>query len=161
MNRRIHWLVTAAVALVFAFLCTAAFAQAAAEAAMVGSASATATAKTGTAMGSGLNQAFGRLGGKVSQTTSQPAAGTVHHVQTHAAPRSSAKAATAPAGTTPAQGPMIASIQTAGASCPPPYQAPAATPGKTGPAPANCGQNAGSMQASPKYQSVITLPPSK
>jgi hypothetical protein len=157
MNRRIHWLVTVTVALVFAFLCTAAFAQAAAEAAMVGSASATATARTGTAMGSGLNQAFGRLGGKVSQTTSGPGAGTVHHVQTHTAPRS-VKSTAAPSATT-TQGPMIASIQTAGASCPPPNQAAAATPGKT--APANCGQNSGSMQASPKYQSVITLPPSK
>jgi hypothetical protein len=160
MNRRIHWLVTVAVALAFAFPRTAAFAQAAAEAAMVGSASATATAKTGTAMGSGLNQAFGRLGGKVSQTTSQPAGGTVTHVHTHAAPRP-VKSTAAPAGTATAQGPMIASIQTAGASCPPPNQAAAATPGKTGPAPANCGQNAGSMQAAPKYQSVITLPPSK
>ncbi len=161
MDRRIHWFVMAAVALVFvfAFPRTAAFAQAAAEAAMVGSASATATAKTGTAMGSGLNQAFGRLGRKVSQTTSQPTAGTVTHVQTRAAPRS-AKSTALPAGTATAQGPMIASIQTAGASCPPPDQAVAATPAKTGSAPANCGQNA-SLQAAPKYQSVITLPPSK
>jgi len=160
MNRRGHWLVMVAVAWGFAFLCTAAFAQAAAEAAMVGSASATATAKTGTSMGKGLNQAFGRLGGKVSQTTSQPSAGTVTHVQTHAAPRS-VKSTAAPAGTAAAQGPMIASIQTAGASCPPPSQGAAGTPGKTGPAPTNCGQNAGSLQATPKYQSVITLPPSK
>ena len=157
MNRRM--LLTLALALPFPG--TSAFAQAAAESALLNAHSATVTVKAGTTLGSALNHSVNQLAGRVAQTTSPPSSS-----QVGGPPRSTIPVKSTPRrdGTLPAQGPMIASIQGAATSCASTSQ-PASTPRSKTVAESpqtNCGrQDSAGQVASQKSKSVITLSFSK
>lgn len=153
MNRQM--LVVFALALTFPE--ASAFAQAAAESALLNAHSATVTVKAGTALGSALNHSVKQLAGRVAQPTSQPSPS-----QVGGRPRSTipVKGTAGRDGTLAAQGPMIASIQGAATSCASTGQ-PASTPGSKTAAESpqtDCSrQDSPAHVASQKSRSVITL----
>lgn len=145
-----------------------ALAQAAAEAALVKAGTATATAKSGAALSSTLNRSSKQLAGRVQQTV-QPVAGKTSPAGARPVSATPAKGTPVPEGTTPGQGPVIASIQGGVASCASTRPA-ASTPESKGAAESsapesgqtNCkGQDAANKPAPQKYQSVITVSFSK
>ncbi len=162
MNRRILMGVTFTVALVV--LPASAFAQAAAEAALVKAGTSAATAKAGSALGSTLDKANKQLAGRVQRQVSQPAPGKTSPGRARSVSTSPAKGTVVQEGTTPAQGPVIASIQGGMTSCTPTPQ-PASTPeNKTAAEPAQANrsdQDCASKPKPQKYKSVITLSFSK
>jgi len=153
MNRRM--LFTLALALTFPGV--SAYAQAAAESALLNAHSATVTIKAGSALGSALNQSTKQLAGHVAQTTSPPSSSAVEGRPRYTIP---VKGTAGRDGTLPVQGPMIASIQGGATSCASTSQS-ASTPGsKTAAesAQTDCRrQDSASQVASQKSKSVITL----
>lgn len=162
MNRRI--LLAVAFPLALALLLPCAFAQAAAEAALTHAASAAATTKAGKALGSTLNKASQRLAGRVQGQVSQPARGTTSPAKARSVSTSPAGGTVVQEGTTPAQGPVIASIQGGATSCAPTKQT-ASTPDSKNAAEseqANRSDQGCARKPGPqKYESVITLSSSK
>jgi hypothetical protein len=156
MNRRI--LLGVAFTLALAALPGAALAQAAAESVLLGGASAAATAKFGSQLGSALNQSGKRLAGRVQQI--QPVPGKASPVGARPVSKSPVQGTAVRDGATPAQGPMIASIQGAATRCAPTNQTASTPENKTATesAQTNCsGQSSASKSASQKYKPVITL----
>jgi hypothetical protein len=157
MNRRILLGMTFTLAL--AGLPMPAFAQAAAESVLLNGASAGATAKFGSQLGSALNQSSKQLAGSVQQQI-HPAPGKVSPAGARPVSKSPVQGTAVRAGATPAQGPMIASIQGAATRCAPTNQTASTAQGKpaTESAQATCsGQSSSSKSASQKYKPVITL----
>lgn len=157
MNRRILLRMTFTLAL--AALPASAFAQAAAESVLLGGASSAATVKAGSHLNSALNQASKQLAGRVQQQI-QPVPGKVSPVGARPVSKSPVKGTAVRGAATPAQGPVIASIQGAPTRCPPINQT-ASTPGsKTAveSAQTNCSAQSSANKSAPqKYKSVITL----
>jgi hypothetical protein len=156
MTRRVLLGMTFALAL--AALPASAFAQAAAESVLLNGASAAATAKFGSQLGSALNQSSKQLAGRVQQI--QPAPGKASPVGARPVSKSPVQGTAVRAGATPAQGPMIASIQGAATRCAPTNQTASTPESKTAveSAQTNCsGRSAASKSAPQKYKSVITL----
>jgi hypothetical protein len=162
MNRRILLAITFTLALVF--LRASAFAQAAAESVLLGAGSATATVKAGSALSSALNSALNQnskqLAGHVQRQVLQPAPGKMSQAGARPVSTSPVKGAAVRAGTTPAQGALVASIQGAATSCAPTKQT-ASTPGSETAAESaqtNCsGEHSAGKPVPQKYKSVITL----
>jgi hypothetical protein len=145
--------------LALASLPASAFAQAAAESVLLNGASAAATAKFGSQLGSALNQSGKQLAGRVQQQI-HPAPGKVLPAGAQPVSKSPVQDTAVPAGATPAQGPMIASIQGAATRCAPTRQPASAAEGKTvaEAAQTNCsGKNSASKSEPQKYKSVINL----
>lgn len=158
MNRRI--LLAMAFTLALVVLRASAFAQAAAESVLLGAGSATATVKAGSALNSALNQNSKQLAGRVQRQMLQPAPGKMSQAGAGPVSTSPVKGAAVRAGTTPAQGALVASIQGAATSCAPTKQT-ASTPGSEAAAESaqtNCsGQHSAGKPVPQKYESVITL----
>ncbi len=153
MNRQMLLVMIFALALIFSE--ATAFAQAAAESALLNAHSATVTVKAGSTLGSALNQSTKELAGRVPQPTSQPAPS-----QAGGRPATAVESTAVRDGIVPAQGPMIASIEGSPNSCATTSQ-PASTSGsKTAGESAqnNCGAgDSAAHSASQKPKSVITL----
>jgi len=151
MNRRM--LLVTTLALIFPRV--SAFAQAAAESALLNANSATVTVKAGSALGSALDQSTKQLAARVPQSTSQPAPSQVLVRRTIAV-----KGGAVRDGAAPAQGPMIASIEGSSNGCAAASQ-PASTSGSkraAESAQSNCGGgDSAAHAASQKSKSVITL----
>jgi hypothetical protein len=137
-----------------------AFGQAAAESVLLNSGSAAATAKAGSALGSALNRGSKQLAGRVPQPVAQPAPGKTSPGTTRPASTSPLQGTAVREGTTPAQGPVISSIQGAVPSRAAANQR-ASTPGsKTDAGSAqtkSSGQDSARKPAPQKYKSEITL----
>jgi hypothetical protein len=167
MNRRILLAMTLTLALVV--LRASAFAQAAAESVLLGAGSATATVKAGSALSSALNSALNQnskqLAGHVQRQMLQPTPGKMSQAGARPVSMSPVKATAVRAGTTPAQGALIASIQgavtqDAVTGCAPTKQV-ASTPGSETAAESaqtNCsGEHSAGQPVPQKYKSVITV----
>ena len=148
-----------ALPLSLAFLQPPASAQAAAESVMVHGTSAAAAAKAGSVLGSTMNRVGKQMGERVQQTV-QPGSQGVSQTVTHRSATVPVRSTAASAGTTPAEGPMIASVVGTAPKCASTAQ-PASTPeGKTAPesASTNCSaQNSAGSPASQKYKSTVTV----
>ena len=158
MKRRV--LVGMALPLSLAFLQPPAFAQAAAESALLNANSAAATVKAGSALGSALNRAGKQIGERVQQTV-HPEPGGVSQAGVRPGLAIPVKDPATSTGTTQAEGPMITSVQGTAPGCSSASQ-PASTPGsKTVPESAAqpiCGaQNSAGTPAPQKYKSVVTV----
>ena len=158
MKPRIFCTLTLTLAL--AFLGPCAFAQAAAESVLLNGSTGTATVKAGSALGSVFNQSMQKIAGQLPQ----PASGKTSQVHARAVPTTSHKTAVAYPRTTPAQGPIISSIQGVGTTCasthPPASTRESKAAAET--ASTNCTGPDSSAPSSPdKYKSVITLSISK
>jgi hypothetical protein len=159
MNRRI--LLGVAFTLALAFPWTSASAQAAAETVLLTGSSATAGVKAGSALGSALSRATSHIAESIPQPGAQSA--TQRVPQTGTRPGAAISETSTFVAGTPPDGPVIASIQGAAASCNPtqPVSTPASKTATEAP-PANCpGQASASKPAPQKYRSVITLPAAK
>jgi cytochrome c biogenesis protein CcdA len=157
MKRRI--LLGMTFTLVLAAFPTSVFGQAAAESVLLNGASAGATAKFGSQLGSALNQSSKQLAGRVQQQI-RPAPGKGSPAGARPISKSPVQGAAVRAGATPAQGPIIASIQGAATRCAPTNQTASTAEGKTvaESARTSCaGQNSASKSAPQKYKPVITL----
>jgi hypothetical protein len=133
-------------------------AQAAAESVLLNGTSSSAAVKAGSQLNSALNQSTKQLAGSVQQI--QPAPGKASPVGVRPVSKSSVKGTVLGAATTPAQGPVIASIQGAPTHCAPTNQTASTPESKTAAesAQTNCsGQNSASKPAPQKYKPVITL----
>jgi hypothetical protein len=155
-----HTLLAMTFTLALVVLQPSAYAQAAAESALLGAGSSTATVKAGSALNSILNQGSKQLAGRVQRQVLQPTPGTISHVGARQVPTSRIKGTPVRAGTTPTVGPVIASIQGAVTGCVPTNQTPSAL-GSSAAAESvqtNCGgQDSASPPVPPEYKSVITL----
>lgn len=158
MKPRIFCTLTLTLALAFPGPC--AFAQAAAESVLLNGSTGTATVKAGSALGSVFNQSMRKIAGQ----RPQPASRKTSQVHARALPTTSHQAAVAYPRLTPAQGPMISSIQGVGTTCASTHP-PASTPESKAAAETastNCAGPDSSAPSSPdKYKSVITLSISK
>jgi hypothetical protein len=156
MNRCILLGLTFTLALVV--LQASAFGQAAAESVLLNSGSAAATTKAGSALGSALNHGSKQLAGRVPQQVAEPAPGRTSPGTARPASTSLLQGTAVREGTTPAQGPVISSIQGAVPSRAPANQR-ASTPGnKTAAGSAKTKpQDSASKPAPRKYKSEITL----
>jgi hypothetical protein len=154
MNRQM--LLVMIFALALTFLDASAFAQAAAESALLNAHSAAVTVKAGSTLGSALNQSTKQLAGHVPQPTSQAAPSQAGSRPSSAIPVKG----TAVRSGIAAQGPMIASIESSSNSCVATSQ-PASTSGSKAAgesAQSNCGGgDSAAHAASQKSKSVITL----
>lgn len=162
MNRRILLGMTFTLALTV--LQAGAFAQAAAEAALLKAGSAAATAKAGSALNSALDRSSKQLAGRVQRQVSPPVRGKKSQVEARSVSATPAPATAAREGTPPGQDPVIASIQGAGTSCAPTDPAASAPGSKTAAEPAQTnrsGRDCAGKPAPQKYKSVITLSFSK
>jgi len=162
MNSRIRLAMTFTLAL--AVLQASAFAQAAAESALLNAGSSAATAKAGSALNSALDKGSKQLAGRVQRQMLQPAPRKMSQGRARPVPTSPAKGAAVGEGTTPAQGPVIASIQGAVTSCAPTDRTASQPESKTAAESAQTnrsGQDCASKPVPQKYQSVITLSFSK
>lgn len=161
MNRRILLGMTFALTLVLVHSC--AFAQAAAESALVKAGSAAATAKAGTALGSALDRSSKQLAGRVQQQVRPPAPAKTSQVEARPVSTSPVEGTAVREGTSPGQGPVIASIQGGGNTCVP------TAPTASTPATKTAAESAQAAQSSqdcarkpaPQHQSVITVSFSK
>ena len=126
MNRRTLLGVTFTLAL--AALPACAYAQAAAESAVLKAGSAAATVKAGSALNSAMHRGGKKLAERVQRPASQPARGKTSKAEAQPVSTSPAQDTAGREGTTPAQGLVIASIQGGENSCAP-ADPKAATPG--------------------------------
>jgi hypothetical protein len=151
-------------ALALTVLPAGALAQAAAESALSNAASSAATSKTGSALNSALNQGTKKIAGRVQQSMSQPARGKQSPGEARRVSTTPVKAPAAREGTSPAEDPVIASIQGAATSCAPADRT-ASTPGSKTAAESEqtnrSGQDCAGKPAPQKNKSVITLSFSK
>ena len=162
MNRRVLWGMTFALAL--AVLQASAFAQAAAESVLLNAGASTATAKAGSALKSTSDRVSKQLAGRVQRQTLPPAPGKTSPVGAQPVSASAVQGTAAREGTTPAPGPVIASIQGAQTTCAPTDRTGSRSDSKTAPGSAqtNCsGQDSPRKPAPQKHPSVITLSFSK
>lgn len=161
MKRRILWGVAFTLAIVGLENC--ALAQAAAESVLLKSGSAAATVKAGSALNSALDKGTKKLAGRVQQPV-QPARGKAPQVEAQPVSTSPVEGTAAGEGTTPGQGPVIASIQGGETSCAPTAPTASTPESKTA---LESAQTESSRQdctrkpAPEKYKSVITLSFSK
>jgi hypothetical protein len=146
--------------LAFVVLQASALGQAAAESVLLNSGSAAAATKAGSALGSALNHGSKQLAGRVPQQVAQPAPRKTSPGTARPASTSPLQSTAVSEGTTPAQGPVISSIQGAVSSRAPANQR-ASTPGnKTAagsPQTKPSAQDSVSKPAPRKYKSEITL----
>lgn len=162
MNRRI--LLGMTFALAFTVLQACAWAQAAAESALANATSSAATSKTGSKLNSALNQGTKKLTERVQQPMSQSARGKQSPRESRPVLATPAKAAAAPEGTSPAQDPVIASIQGAETSCgakDSTASAPGSGTAAESPQTSRTGRDCAGKPAPEKNKSVITLSFSK
>ena len=162
MNRRVRLGMT--FILVLAVLQASAFAQAAAESVLLNAGASTATAKGGAASKSASDRVSKQLAGRVQRQMSPAAPGKTSPVGAQPVSASAVPGTAVREGTTPAPGPVIASIQGAQTTCVPTDRT-GSTPGSktaAGLAQANCnGQESPRKPAPQQHQSVITLSFSK
>jgi hypothetical protein len=158
MNKSVIFGVTFALALLV--LHTSAFAQAAAESALLNAASAASTVKAGSILGPALNQAGSQLAGRVQSQISPLAAGQTPRAATRRLPSGPVRGPVVltgtGAGTASARGPMIASIQGGSLICSP-ANATASTPGTKVDSKTNCTNQNAATPPQQQYKSVITL----
>jgi hypothetical protein len=154
MNRQMLLAMVFVLALIFPT--ASAFAQAAAESALLNAHSATVTVKAGSTLGSALNQSTKQLAGRVPQPTSQVPPSQAGSRPSSAIP---VKGTSVRSGIA-AQGPMIASIEGSSNSCVATSQPASTSEGRAAgeSAQSNCGGGDSAVHAaSQKSKSVITL----